>query len=76
MDEQISVRQAYLAMYSFLEELYTKYEFDQFGSILGGMSLLADGSPADQAVWADWLKAVERVREQQVDATLRIRHTK
>ncbi|MBP3960440.1 hypothetical protein J8F10_34875 [Gemmata sp. G18] len=72
MDEQISVRQAYLAMYSFLDELYSKYEFDQFGSLLGGLSLLADGSPADQAAWSDWLRAVERARANQVDAALHI----
>ena len=73
MDEPISVREVYLAMYSFLDELYTKYEFDQFGSLLGSMSLLADGAPADQAVWADWLKAVDLARKQQVDAALRIK---
>lgn len=72
MDEQISTKRAFLAMYSFLEELYTKYEFDQLGGLLGGMSLLADGSTADQAVWLDWLRAVERVKGNQVDATLRL----
>ena len=72
MDEQISTRQAYLAMYSFLDELYTKYEFDQLGGLLGGMSLLSDGSAADQAIWFDWLRAVERAKGNRVDATLRI----
>ena len=73
MDEQISVRQAYLAMYSFLHELYAEYGFDPLGSLLGSLSLLPDGSPADQAAWSDWLKAVERARGDQVDAALRIR---
>jgi hypothetical protein len=73
MDEQISVRQAYLAMCSFLSELYTKYEFDQLGALLGSLSLLSDGSPADQAAWSDWLRAVERAKGDQVDAALHIR---
>ncbi len=75
MDEQISVRQAYTAMYAFLEELYSKYEFDQLGSVLGGLSLLADGSPVDQAAWSDWLRAVERAKGNQVDMGLHIRQT-
>jgi hypothetical protein len=32
MEDAITVKQAYLAMYSFLDELYTKYEFDQLGA--------------------------------------------
>jgi hypothetical protein len=70
MEDMISVRQAYLAMYSFLEELYSKYEFDQLGGLLGSMSLLPDGSPADQAVWGDWLQAVEKTKIEQVNARL------
>ena len=71
MEDMISVKQAYLAMYSFLEELYTKYEFDQLGGLLGGMSLLPDGSPADQAMWDDWLRSIEKAKTEQVDAGLR-----
>jgi hypothetical protein len=73
MDEQISVRQAYLAMYSFLDELYTKYGFDQVGQLLGSLSLLSDGSPADEAVQSDWLNAVQRAKGDQVNAALHIR---
>jgi hypothetical protein len=72
MEEMISVKQAYLAMYSFLDELYTKYDFDQLGGLLGSMSLLPDGSPADQALWGDWLRSVEKTRTQRVDADLRM----
>ncbi|MBS0267303.1 MAG: hypothetical protein JSS02_35590 [Planctomycetes bacterium] len=68
MNELISTKQAYLAMYSFLEELYSKYEFDQLGGLLGSMSLLPDGSPADQAMWCDWLKCVEKSKSEQVEA--------
>ena len=64
MEDKIDVKQAYLAMYSFLEELYVKYEFDQLGGLLGSMSLLPDGSPADHAIWGDWLRAVEKMKDQ------------
>lgn len=40
MEDEVSVKQAYLAMYSFLEELYLQYGFDQMGGLLGSMSLL------------------------------------
>lgn len=73
MNDTISVRQAYLAMYSFLDELYAKYGFDQIGGLLGSMSLLPDGSTADQAIWSDWLQHVEKARNGQADAGLRVR---
>ncbi len=61
----ITVQVGYLAMYSFLEELYTKFEFDQLGGILGGLQLLADGTPADPGMWSDWMRAVDRARSMQ-----------
>lgn len=72
MADTISVKEAYVAMYAFLDELYTKYEFDQLGGLLGSMSLLPDGLPADQALWCDWLRSVEKTKAKQVDAELRI----
>lgn len=72
MDDMISSKQAYLAMYSFLAELYSKYEFDQLGGLLGSMSLLSDGSPADPAVWEDWLRAIEKAKADQADEMLRL----
>jgi hypothetical protein len=69
MEEMISSQQAYLAMYSFLEELYSKYDFDQLGGLLGSMSLLPDGSPADQAMWSDWLRCVEKSKTKLVRPT-------
>lgn len=73
MNDTISTRQAYLAMYSFLNELYAEYGFDHLGGLLGSMSLLPDGSTADPAIWSDWLQHVENARSGQVDAELRIR---
>ena len=70
MDDIVSVREAYIAMFSFLEELYFKYEFEQLGGLLGSLSMLPDGSPADQAMWSDWLKCVQRSRKGCVDASM------
>ena len=63
--KDITVQVGYLAMCTFLEELYTKFEFDQLGGILGGLQLLADGTPADPGMWADWIRAVDRARSAQ-----------
>ena len=72
MDDKISVKEAYVAMFSLLEELYAKYEFDQLGGLLGSLSLLPDGSPADQAIWADWINCVQRSREGRVNVSMHI----
>jgi hypothetical protein len=72
MNGTLSEEQAYLAMFSFLEELYTRFQYDQLGGILGSMCLLPNGTCVDPAIWNDWLRAVERARNSQVDAEMRI----
>ena len=52
-------QQAYAAMFRFLEQLYQHTKSDELGGILGSLSVLADGSPADPAVLRDWNDAVE-----------------
>jgi len=52
-------KQAYAAMYYFLEELWKRTKSDDLGNLLGDMSLLPDGSPADAAIVNDWRQAVE-----------------
>lgn len=68
----LTVREGYLAMYAFLESLYRETESDYLGGLLGGMSLLPDGSPADPAVWPDWLDAVVKATCGEVNADFRI----
>lgn len=60
MNENLSIRQAYAAMYWYLDAYYKLTGSDEIGGLLGGMSLLQDGSTADPAIWSDWLRAVER----------------
>ncbi len=52
-------KQAYAAMFRFLERLYRRTKSDDLGGLLGGMAMLEDGSPADPAVVDDWQQAVE-----------------
>jgi hypothetical protein len=57
----MTAQQAYQAMYSFLEEYYKLTHADEIGAMLGGLSLLPDGLPADAGFRQDWLAAVQRV---------------
>jgi hypothetical protein len=72
-EESLTLNQAYDAMYAFLVELYQEFGFDQLGGILGGMSLLENGTTADPAIWGDWLRAVEKAKQGQVDSKLRLK---
>jgi hypothetical protein len=56
--------QAYAAMFFFLEDFYQRTHSDEIGGLLGSMSVLADGSPADGAIVADWRRAVERAMKE------------
>ena len=66
MEETLSVKEAYAAMFEYLKTLYQTTASDELGGLLGSMSLLDDGEPADPAVWADWLRAVEKARQGKV----------
>ena len=58
MMDAIPVRQAYLAMYHYLETLFEETHAEDLGEILGSMSFLADDSTADPAAWYDWIDAI------------------
>ncbi|MBT2325896.1 hypothetical protein J7E62_26560 [Variovorax paradoxus] len=55
---QLSERQAYLAMLAFLGAQH-RSRVDELGALLGSMSLLADGRPADPAITQEWRVALE-----------------
>ena len=57
----LTPRQAYLAMLEFLRRYYERGQSDEIGGLLGGLSLLGDGQPADPAQTADWEWAVRAV---------------
>jgi hypothetical protein len=67
----LTPKQAYLAMYAFLESHYQRTKADDVGALLGSMSLLTDGTPADPAIEGDWNAAIQFALSGSVNATLR-----
>lgn len=59
---KLSDEQSYAAMYYFLEQIYKRTKSDYLGGLLGSMSVLEDGAPADAAITKDWFEAVEFAR--------------
>ena len=70
--DAMSNREAYLAMFAFLQQQYSLSPSDDIGALLGSMVLLPDGRPADQALAQDWNEAVARACSGVVDATLQL----
>ena len=68
--ELMDERTAYAAMYEFLVDYYERTKSDDVGALLGGMSLLADGTPADPAVWSIWMESVAKAKGQKSDLSL------
>ncbi|MDR2155013.1 MAG: hypothetical protein LBE78_08320 [Burkholderiaceae bacterium] len=71
MNKTLTSKDAYLAMFSFLEEYYMRTKSNEVGSLLSGMCLMNDGMPMDQAYWSEWECAVQRALEKQVNAEAR-----
>ena len=61
-EEQITVWDAYVAMYVYLERVYRATGMGELGDLLGAMSLLPDGQTADPGAWPDWISAVSEAR--------------
>ena len=69
----LTLKEAYAAMFAFLEQRYNWTKSDAIGSMLGDMSLLSDGGTADPATWGDWLKCVEAAKNGKVDLQLHLK---
>lgn len=52
---------AYKIMFPFLEDRHLRLPSDDIGGLLGELTLLEDGKPADQAIIKEWEQAVEAV---------------
>lgn len=61
LDQSITIRQAYLCMFEHLRRHHQRSGGDEFGAILGDLSLLPDGGSADPAAMEDFLDAVDAV---------------
>ena len=68
--EKLDAVLAYKAMFRFLDNYWERgnRNDDQIAVLLGSMSLetFSGGTPADPAMWDDWLKAIEEVMAVQV----------
>lgn len=75
MDDEIllSCKQAYLAMYAYLEILYRDSGSDTIAGFLSDLSLLPNGKTADPAAWKDWMACVHKALNNEVDADLSLR---
>ena len=62
MTNTVTIEEAYKAMYLYLEKLYEMTSSDDLAGFLGSMSMMADGRPADDAIWEDWLDAIEKAK--------------
>lgn len=66
----MTISEGYRVMFKFLDTQYWREQSDELGGLLGDMSLLADGDPADPALMNDWNIAVQRVMGQSVKSEL------
>jgi hypothetical protein len=70
---QLSEKQAYAAMFAFLEHRYDMTKSDDLGALLGSMSLLPDGKTVDPAIWEDWLDAMHKAQAGSVAVNLELK---
>lgn len=65
--KKLTEKEAYMAMYFFLDKHYSFTKSDDLASLLGSMRILEDGKPADSALWNDWeesmVKAANLVKD-------------
>jgi hypothetical protein len=69
----LSDKEAYAAMFAFLEHRYDMSNSDDLAGLLGSMSTLPDGNPADPAVWEDWLDAIRKAKSGSVRSDLQLK---
>lgn len=68
----LSEKQAYAAMFAFLENRYRLTESDDLAALLGSMSLLPGGGTADPAIWLDWLNAINLAESDAVQVEMKL----
>lgn len=71
--QQLTEHEAYLAMYAFLEHQWKLRGSEDLAALLGDLSLLPDGSSADQAMKEDWASAVSDAISGSVNAKMAIK---
>jgi hypothetical protein len=63
-ERKLTEREAYLVMLQFLEAYWERGEkrSGDIAVLLGSASLVSNGMPLDQALWNDWISAIEKIR--------------
>ncbi len=56
----LNEKEAFIAMFYFLDAYFDRTKSDEIGSLLGDLTLLDDGKPADPAAWEDWQVAINK----------------
>lgn len=59
--ERLTLKQAYLAMFIFLDKEYERVPSDELGGLLGSLQLTVNSMPMDPGAWEDWLDAVQKL---------------
>lgn len=62
--KEITVKQAYIAMYIYLTYLQKNTKSDDLAEFLGSMAIMEDGLPADSTIWDEWLNSVEKAKDE------------
>ena len=70
MSITLTEKEAYEAMYAYLLKIYEITKSDELGELLGSMSTLPDGKTADPAIWNDWVKCIDDVKQGKVNTSL------
>jgi hypothetical protein len=70
--QPLSEREAYAAMFVFLDARYKRRPSDELGALPGSMSLLPDGRPTDPALWSDWIEAITKATSGEVEPQLKL----
>lgn len=70
---QLTEREAYAAMFAFLEHRFDQTQSDELGALLGSMSLLPNGTTADPAIWEDWCAAIAKAKSGAVRQDMELR---
>lgn len=58
----LSEKEAFKAMFLFLETHYDMTGADDIGALLSVLSLGENNMPIDKALWEDWLEAIEKIK--------------
>ncbi|QAA21586.1 MULTISPECIES: hypothetical protein [Sporolactobacillus] len=60
---ELNEKEALKVMIDFLDNYYNQTKADDVAVLLGSLTLLDDGKPADAAMWGEWLDAIHKVKE-------------